>query len=106
VVLIEALSFGRPVVASEVGGIVDVIIDRRTGLLTPQKDPAAIAAALVEVLSDRALAQDLADNGLKHVATVFDWDRIIDHTEALYRTVLAKDRAGIDAKTIETTPSG
>ena len=88
VVLIEALSFRRPVVASSVGGIVDVILHEKTGLLVPEKDPQALADALVRVLTDPAMAKRLADEGYRHVQAVFDWTRIIDETEVMYRNVM------------------
>ncbi len=59
-VLVEALCRGRPVVASGVGGIVDVITDGANGLLVPPRDPNALADALVRVLFDRGLAERLA----------------------------------------------
>lgn len=90
VVLIEALSFHLPVVASGVGGIVDVIIDEKTGLLTAEKSPEALAEALLRVLDDPKLAAELAANGYQHVKTVFDWDKILDRTEQLYNDVLGK----------------
>ena len=101
VVLIEALSFRRPVVASAVGGIVDVILDGETGLLTPEKDPQSLAEALIRVLTDEKLAKRLADNGYQHVKTVFDWDRILCQTEAVYARAL--DRPGTDASASAVT---
>lgn len=92
VVLIEALSYMRPVVASRVGGIVDVILHEKTGLLVPEKDPHALADALVRVLTDRELAQRLAEAGHRHVQEVFDWTRIIERTEEIYRRILQKDQ--------------
>jgi glycosyltransferase involved in cell wall biosynthesis len=59
-IVIEALCRGRPVVATRVGGITDLIRDGENGLLVPPRDPAALADALVRVLSDRALAERLA----------------------------------------------
>src|SRR5439155_24942314 len=59
-VLVEAFCRGRPAVASRVGGIVDLVRDGENGLLVPPQDPAALAEALVRVLSDRALAERLA----------------------------------------------
>jgi glycosyltransferase involved in cell wall biosynthesis len=76
VVLIEALSSGTPVVASDVGGIGDVVLDGRTGLLVPQKDPAAIAAAVLRILEDPSLGPRLAHAGLDHVRRYFSWERI------------------------------
>jgi glycosyltransferase involved in cell wall biosynthesis len=59
-VIVEALCRGRPVVASRVGGIRDLVRDGENGILVEPGDPAALADALVRVLSDRALAERLA----------------------------------------------
>ena len=59
-VLVEALCRGRPVVGTSVGGIRDLIVDGENGLLVEPRDPAALADALVRVLSDRGLAERLA----------------------------------------------
>jgi len=58
-VVVEAYCRGRGVVGSRVGGIPDIVVDGRTGLLVPPADPAALAEALVRVLTDRALAERL-----------------------------------------------
>jgi hypothetical protein len=78
VVLIEALRNRKPVVASQVGGIVDVIKDGETGLLVPQKDPEALAEAVLRVLQDPALARRLGEQGYVYATKFFDWDRITD----------------------------
>jgi len=57
--ILEAMAAGVPVVATDVGGIRDVVIDGETGLLVPPEDPDALAAALCRVLTDDALAQRL-----------------------------------------------
>jgi glycosyltransferase involved in cell wall biosynthesis len=59
-VLVEALCRGRPVVATAVGGIRDVIEHGVNGVLVRPRDPGALADALVRVLGDRAFAQRLA----------------------------------------------
>jgi glycosyltransferase involved in cell wall biosynthesis len=59
-VIVEALCRGRPVVASRVGGIRDLIHDGENGILVEPGDTAALADALVRVLSDRSLAERLA----------------------------------------------
>jgi glycogen synthase len=61
-VIVEALCRGRPVVASRVGGIRDLVRDGENGILVDPGDPAALADALVSLLSDRALAERLAAN--------------------------------------------
>jgi len=65
-VVVEAFCRGRGVVASRVGGIPDIVEDGATGLLVPPADPAALADALVRVLSDRAFAERLG--GAAHAA--------------------------------------
>jgi glycosyltransferase involved in cell wall biosynthesis len=58
-VLVEAFCRGRGVVASSVGGIVDLVRDGENGLLVPPQEPKALAEALVRVLGDPALAERL-----------------------------------------------
>jgi glycosyltransferase involved in cell wall biosynthesis len=83
VVLIEVLNYGRPVVASNVGGIPDVIVHEETGLLVPEKDAATLAAAIVRLLRDPELAARLGTNGRAHVNARFAWDPIILEAERL-----------------------
>jgi glycosyltransferase involved in cell wall biosynthesis len=59
-IVIESLCRGRPVVGTHAGGIPDLVRDDENGLLVPSQDPAALAEALVRVLSDRPLAERLA----------------------------------------------
>jgi glycosyltransferase involved in cell wall biosynthesis len=84
VVLIEALMNERPVVASAVGGIVDVIEHEETGLLVPEKDEPALAAAILRLLGDPELAERLGKAGSRFAERHFDWSRITDETEELY----------------------
>jgi glycosyltransferase involved in cell wall biosynthesis len=60
-VLMEAAAAGRPVVATRVGGVPEVVEDGRTGLLVPVRDPPALARALASVLVDRVRADALGD---------------------------------------------
>jgi glycosyltransferase involved in cell wall biosynthesis len=59
-IVVEALCRGRPVVATRVGGITDLVRDGENGLLVPPRDPPALADALVRVLTDQGLAERLA----------------------------------------------
>lgn len=90
VVLIEALSYGRPVVASRAGGIVDVIRDRETGLLVPPGDVAALADAIRSLLDDPELARSLGEAGRRHVRENFSWDAITDRLVALYHRLVSE----------------
>jgi glycosyltransferase involved in cell wall biosynthesis len=90
VVLVEALASRCPVVASAVGGIVDVIEHEKTGLLVPQKDEVALADAILRLLDDPALGRRLGEAGRAFAQSHFDWDRITDETETLYHLAVAR----------------
>lgn len=88
-VLLEALAAGKPVVASRVGGIPDVIEDRRNGLLVPPADPRAIAAALAELAADAALRGRLAAAAVQ-TARCRSWDAYVDRLLAIYAEAVAE----------------
>ncbi|WP_345713929.1 glycosyltransferase, partial [Kineococcus glutinatus] len=71
-VLLEAGALGRPVVATAHGGIPSAVVDGVTGLLVPEADPPALAAALARVLDEPALARELGAAGRRHVHGSFD----------------------------------
>lgn len=71
-VLMEAAGCGRPVVASDVGGISDIVADGKTGLLVPPGDPAAIATALTTLLGDPGRGSALGAAGRQRMERLFD----------------------------------
>ncbi len=71
-VLAEAMSCGKPVVATAVGGIPEVVEDGGTGFLAPPGDPAALAAKLVLLANDPALRERMGRAGRERVAAHFD----------------------------------
>ena len=91
---IEAFAHGKPVVASAVGGIPDVVKDRVTGLLVPEKSPEHLSSAILELLEDPEYAAELASNGLQHSRERFDWGRITSSLENVYHDAIAARRAG------------
>jgi glycosyltransferase involved in cell wall biosynthesis len=88
VVLIEALSYRKPVIASNLGGIVDIVRHEQTGLLVQPNDPSALAAAIERVLTDQALASRLGEEGFEFVRRYFDQDRIAERWIELYRSLV------------------
>lgn len=88
VTLLEAMAASRPVVASRVGGIPEVVRDGVTGLLVPPDDPAALAAACAALLRDRERAARIGRAGKERVAAEFGIDRLAGETAALYRSLL------------------
>lgn len=89
-VLIEALALGKPVVATRVGGIPEIIEDGVTGLLVPPRDSRALAAAIERLLVDPALAAALAERGRRRVERTFDVTAMAEQTLAVYQTVLER----------------
>ncbi|HUR81201.1 MAG TPA: glycosyltransferase family 4 protein [Thermoanaerobaculia bacterium] len=86
-VIIEAMAVGTPVVATAVGGVVDVIDDGRTGLLAHDAD--GLVSAVKRVLHEEGLAQRLREAALEEVRTRFDAARVTRRIEDLYRELLA-----------------
>ena len=92
--LLQALAMRRPVVASDVGGIPEIIRPRETGWLVPPGDPEALAAGILEALEDRPQAQRMADQGRKLVQEHFSLEAMGERMEQLYRD-LVNDRRGV-----------
>lgn len=92
VVLLEALLFERPVVASGVGGIVDIVRDGETGWRVPPRDPGSIAEAVLEASSDPGRARETAARGRRHVLDSFSSDAIAQSLEGIYRRAASARR--------------
>jgi glycosyltransferase involved in cell wall biosynthesis len=75
IVFLEAMASGLPVVSTTATAIPEVVPDGRAGLLVPPRDPPALAAAIVRLLSDAALQERCRSFGLEQ-ARRFSWDRV------------------------------
>ena len=85
--LLEAMSCGRPVVGSRVGGIQSLVTDGEDGLLAPPGNPGALAEAVLRILLDPALAARLSTNARRR-ACDFDWNENASRTLELFRQLL------------------
>ncbi len=88
VVLIEAMELGLPIVASNVGGIPDVVIDGQSGILVPEKDPVALADAFKRLEADPTLIEKLLAGARKRIDECFTWDGIIERQIEVYKRVV------------------
>jgi glycogen synthase len=88
IINLEAMACERPVVASAVGGIPEVVLPEKTGLLVPPADPRALADALNHLLRDRGLAQRMGLAGRRRVEEHFSWTAIAARTQRMYELVL------------------
>ena len=84
IVPLEAMSCGRPVVASAVGGLKDTVVGGLTGLHVPARQPDAAAEAFARLLDDSRLRRDLGDAGLQRVRAHYRWPAIAASTAAIY----------------------
>jgi len=78
IVLREAFASGRPVVATKVGDIPEIVRDRENGLLIEPGNPQALASAILEFISDSELAAYCAANGLRYATKNCSFDRMMD----------------------------
>jgi glycosyltransferase involved in cell wall biosynthesis len=87
--VLEAMAAGKPVVATNVVGIGEVVTHDKTGLLVPPDDPDALAQALMRVRQDRNLCRDLAEAGRAYAFMHARLKTMVDQYAALYEQVLA-----------------
>jgi alpha-maltose-1-phosphate synthase len=89
IVNLEAMACGTAVVGSRTGGIPEVVADGETGLLVPPEEPAPLAAALNELLTDPGRAHTMGQAGRKRAVAEFGWAAIAAQTAALYAELTA-----------------
>jgi glycosyltransferase involved in cell wall biosynthesis len=90
VTCLEAMAHGRPVVASSVGGLRDLVIDGETGLLVPPRDPVALRAGLDRLLADARLRRRLGAAARERARTEFSWNRVSELTLAAYADAVGR----------------
>ena len=71
IVLLEAMAFKLPIVASRVGGITDVVVDGTTGFLVPPKDSKSLAQAIITLLKEPEKAEKMGEEGYGRVSKEF-----------------------------------
>ena len=88
VAAVEAMACEIPVIASSVGGLKEVIIDKETGYLVPKKDHKEIAKYLKKLILDKNLRTSLGENGRKRVLENYDWNSNVDYMIKIYREIM------------------
>ncbi len=89
-VILEAMAMAKPVVASRVGGIPDLVEDGRNGFLVQPGDVKALAAAIKRLLTDKELAGEMGSRGRKMVDEKFNSDIMVRSIEEVYRHLLTR----------------
>ena len=89
-VALEAMERGRPVIASDVGGLPEIVADGETGVVVPSADPQALAWAIAELAADLPRAAALGEAGRRRALAEFRQERCTERHEELYRAALAR----------------
>ena len=90
--LLEAMLCERPVVATKVSSIPEIVVDRETGLLVAPDDPAALAGAVTALLDDPARAAGMGEAGAARARAEFSVARMAERTAAVYEEALKSRR--------------
>lgn len=88
VVLIEAMELNLPIVASNVGGIPDVVINNQSGILVPEKNAKALAEAFIHLEQSPELVNSLLHGARKRIQDCFTWEGIIQRQIAIYKRIV------------------
>ena len=100
-VALEAMERGRAVIASDVGGLPEIVATGETGLVVPSGDPASLARAIVELARDPQRAAVLGAAGRERALSAFSQERCTERTKALY---LAAFETGVRAALADQLP--
>lgn len=92
-VYLEAWSFKKPVIAANIEIAREVVSEGEDGFLVEQ-EAAAIAAALLKLLQDKELRTRMGEAGYRKVQQYYNWDRIVDQIEDVYRNLIRRDPVG------------
>ena len=87
-VLLEAMARSKPVVATSVGGIPEIVREEQTGLLVPPHDPPCLAEALERLIRDEALRLEMGERGRARLAECFSSRRMVELTAEVYLDAL------------------
>jgi lipopolysaccharide heptosyltransferase II len=88
-VVVEAQAAGVPVVATKVGGVIDIIEDGKNGLLVPPADAKGMAEAIMRIYKDTQFARELAENAYAKVKEKYNLDLMVKNTLDVYREALS-----------------
>ena len=87
IVNLEAMACGIPVISSKLGGIPDVVTDKKTGLLVKPEDEEALTDAIIFLLENEDIARKMGNNGKRKVEE-YSWKKIAEKTEEVYESLI------------------
>jgi len=90
--ILEAMAEGKPVVATNVGGVPEAVVNGETGLLVPPANTKELAASINTLLEDKELSKKFSANARRRVEKHFKFDRMFEETKEIYKKVLASEK--------------
>jgi len=86
--LLEAMVLGKPIVATDVGGIPEVVRHNKNGFLVSPGDSGALAEAIIKLLRDKELSRKMGEEGRRHINERFSAKKMVDDIEGVYQEML------------------
>ena len=87
--ILEAMAVGKPVIASEVGGIPEIMVHQKNGLLVKPNDPVELANAISYMLNNKEEARRMGSEGVKLISEKFRLEIVVDELEKMYEEVIS-----------------
>lgn len=88
ITILEAMAAGKPIIATDVGGCSEAVVDGETGLIVPPEDPHALAEAILTLLNDPERARRMGEAGRQRVVAEFTVDRMVEQHLEVYERLL------------------
>jgi len=92
ILLLEAMASGKPVIATDIGGLKESIEHGKTGLLVPDRDPNAIAEAIVYLYNSPSLAEKIATSAMEYVSRERTWGIVAEKHQGVYLECVSQVR--------------
>ena len=97
-VILEAMTFGKPVVATDVGGNSEIVKNGKTGFLVPSKDSSSLAEKIILLLNDKILYGQISTAAKEEALVRFSSERMVSSYETLYNDLLKQNRMNRNKK--------
>ncbi|GAG17971.1 unnamed protein product, partial [marine sediment metagenome] len=90
--ILEAMAAGKPVIATDIRGCREEVVDGETGYLVPVNDPGKLAEAIIKILSDKMLAKRMSEAGRQRAVEFFDERKVLEKQLGIYRKLIQQKR--------------
>ncbi|MCJ7822788.1 MAG: glycosyltransferase family 4 protein [Armatimonadetes bacterium] len=91
ILAMEAMALGKPVVATAVGGVPEIVVDGQTGILVEPRDPEALGQAALSLLREAERAREMGEQGRQRAALHFDVREMLERTKVVYADLLREE---------------